>query len=244
MADCLDLDRVAPTRRPAGTASGSQTWRELLFVHWSFAPEVVRAVVPPGLALDLWGGRAWIGVVPFRMEATRAAWMPRRLGLEFLETNVRTYVHHDGAPGVYFLSLEAASWLAVQVARRGWGLPYFHATMHAERTGERVAYRSRRRGDPGASLDVTYDIGAELGPSLPGTQQHFLLERYYLFAERRGRLRRGQVHHHPYPARRATVTALTEGLVAAAGLPATGAPETIHYSAGVEVEVFGPHELA
>ena len=51
------------------------------------------------------------------------------MSFNFLETNVRLYVVVDGRPGVYFLSLEAASWLAVQAARLGWGLPYFYAKM-------------------------------------------------------------------------------------------------------------------
>ena len=118
MADCLDLDRVAPTRRPPGPAAGTQRWRELLFVHWSFPADVVRALVPPALELDLWRGRAWVGLVPFRMEATRTSWMPRGTGLTFLETNLRTYVHRDGAPGVYFFrSRRRRGW---RCGRRGW----------------------------------------------------------------------------------------------------------------------------
>ncbi len=240
MADCLDLDRVAPTRRPAGRAAGTQRWRELLFVHWSFPAAAVRALVPRSLELDLWGGRAWVGLVPFRMEATRTWWMPRPFGLDFLETNLRTYVHHRGAPGVYFFSLEASSWLAVHAARWSWGLPYHHAAMAATRTGDRVSYTSRRKRRGPATLDVTYDVGQALGPSAPGTLQHFLLERYHLMVERRGRVRRGQVHHRPYPAHAASLVSLDQSLVTAAGLPADGRLETVHYSPGVEVEVFGP----
>ena len=240
MADCLDLDRVAPTRRPPGRNQGTQRWRELLFVHWSFPVDVVRALVPPSLELDPWAGRAWVGLVPFRMEATRPWWLPRALGLDFLETNLRTYVHHRGKPGVFFFSLEASSWLAVKAARWTWSLPYFHAAMSVARDGDRVTYRSRRKRAPGAKLDVAYDVGAALGPSEVGTLQHFLLERYHLFVERRGRVRRGQVHHAPYPARAATIASLDQGLVEAAGLPGDGRLETVHYSDGVEVEVFGP----
>ena len=241
MADCLDLDRVAPTVRPAGPPAGYQRWRELLFVHWSYDAAQVRALVPRSLELDLWGGRAWVGLVPFRMQATRPRWMPRPLGLDFLETNLRTYVHQGGKPGVYFFSLEASSWLAVKAARVTWGLPYFHAAMTARREGERITYRSQRKGDRAAHLDVTYDVRDDLDPSAPGTFQHFLLERYHLFAEKAGQLRRGQVHHRPYPVRAAAIASLDDGLVAATGLPAGGTPEAVHYSDGVDVEVFGPY---
>lgn len=242
MNDCVDLDRVSPTRRPDGPNDGTQRWRELLFVHWSFDAEAVRRLVPASFELDLWQGRAWVGLVPFRMEETRTSWMPRRAGLDFLETNLRTYVQRDGGPGVFFFSLEAASWLAVRAARLVWGLPYQHAEMRAERTGDRVTYHSRRVDDERQPrLDVVYDVGDALGPSRVGTLEHFLLERYVLFADKRGRALKGQVHHPPYPARRATIVALHEELAAAAGL-ADGRLETVHYSDGVDVEVFGPHD--
>jgi uncharacterized protein YqjF (DUF2071 family) len=241
MAVTADLDRVAPSRRPAAHAAGHQRWRELCFVHWSFDAEAVRPLVPRSLELDRWDGRAWVGLVPFRMEGTRTRWMPRALGMDFLETNLRTYVHVGGKPGVFFFSLEASSWLAVKAARASWGLPYFHAAMSVHRDGARVSYRSQRKHDAAASLELAYDVGDALGPSAVGSLQHFLLERYHLFVERKGRLRRGQVHHAPSPARSATQVTLAVRLLAAAGLPAGGRPETVHYSDGVDVEVFGPY---
>jgi uncharacterized protein YqjF (DUF2071 family) len=243
VSHALDLDRIAPTRRPERRAAGTQRWRELLFLHWTFSVDVVRPLVPPGLELDTWDGRAWIGVVPFVMRDVRSAWMPRRTGLDFLETNVRTYVHHRGVPGIYFFSLEASSWLAVQVARAAWPLPYFHAAMRTARTGDAIAYRSTRKRGARPMFEARWEVGAPLGASAPGTLEHFLLERYVLYTQgRRGQVRVGQVHHTPYPAQRATVTQLAQTLVTAAGAPldAGAAPETVHYAEGVDVEVFGP----
>jgi uncharacterized protein len=202
--------------------------------------ELVRPLVPARLDLDLWEGRALVGLVPFRMEGVRPWWLPGPLAQDFLETNVRTYVHRGGeGPGVYFFSLEAASWTAVRAARAGWGLPYFHADMALGREGEAYRYTSARRGDPRARLDVRYRVGAPLGPSEPGSLRHFLLERYLLYVESGGELSVGQVHHTPYPAHAATVEALEEGLVAAAGLPSpTVPPPLVHWSPGVDVEVF------
>ena len=68
---------------------------------------------------------------------------------------------------------------------------------------------------------------------------HFLLERYLLFTERHGTSLRGQVHHTPYPVQHAEVLEVQDELVAAAGLPAvSGLPSHVHYSSGVDVEVF------
>jgi uncharacterized protein len=242
--DCLDLDRVAPTQRPPGDNSGTQRWRELLFVHWSFDAEVVRPLIPKSFELDLWQGRAWVGLVPFRMEATRPSWIPKQAGINFLETNLRTYVHRNGQPGVLFFSLEADSWLAVRAARMMWGLPYRHAEMRAERNKDVITYESVRVDDVRAPrVDVTYEIGDDLGASKVGSLEHFLLERYLLFVEKNGTPLKGQVHHNPYPARKAKIESLEDQLVSAAGLP-EGKLETVHYSEGVEVEVFGPMSAA
>lgn len=237
----LPLDRVAPTQRPEGRNSGTQRWRELLFVHWSVPLDAVRPLIPAALELDPWDGRAWVGAVPFRMQQIRPAWLPRALGLNFLELNLRTYVHHRGQPGVWFFSLEASSRLAVWAARSGWSLPYWHARMHTEREGDRVRYRSERRAQSRARFEVNYEIGEHLGPSDPGTFEHFLLERYTLFAQHRGRILEGRVHHSPYVTHRARVGSLAQTLTEAAGLPALDAPpEVAHFSPGVDVEVFGP----
>lgn len=228
---CLDLDRIAPTKRPEGDAAGVQSWRNLVFVHWAVSPEIVRPLVSTHLELDLWDGMAHVAVVPFEMKGIRSSWMPEASALDFLETNVRTYVHVNGEPGVFFLSLEASSWLAVRVARLVWALPYFHAEMSC---GE-GAYRSVRKGT-GESLDANWTLGEMLGPSKPGTYEHFVLERYLLFSEKSGALRKGQVHHVPYPAQKVTLERFDQTLFP----QANGKPYAAHFSPGVDVEVFGP----
>lgn len=236
----MPIDRVAPTRRPPGKAIGWQSWRDLLFVHWPIPVEALRPLIPAPLAIDTHDGVAWIGVVPFSMQGVRPwRWWPKAFAFEFLECNLRTYVHLDGAdPGVWFFSLEAASWLAVQAARIGWSLPYHHARMGCERAGDTFDYRSARRSD-GARFDARWTVGEALSPADPASLEFFLFERYYLYSARRGRLKRGQVHHAPYPVQRATVERCEETLIAAAGLPAPqGPPPLAHFSAGVDVDIF------
>ncbi len=234
------IDRVGPTRAPEVPEAGTQSWRELLFVHWTVPEEALRRVVPAPLALDAWEGRCLVGAVPFKMRRIRTAWMPRATGLDFLETNLRTYVTYRDRPGVYFFSLEASSWLAVQVARAVWRLPYFHAEMSASEEGGVHSYASARRADR-RGLRARFRVGEALGPSAPGTLEHFLLERYLLFSMRGETVLEGRVHHAPYPAHHAEVLSLEEDLLEAAGLPSPGRPpELAHYSPGVDVRVFGP----
>src|SRR5262249_1762500 len=107
--------------------------------------------------------------------------------------------------------------------------------------GEEVRYQSRRLwpGPKPAELDLRYRIGQDVGEAAPGTLEHFFAERYILFAVTGEGLTFGQVHHRPYPLRRAEVIDVRESVVAAAGLPATsGAPAHSLYSPGVDVDVF------
>jgi uncharacterized protein len=236
-----EMDRMAPTRRPEERPVGWQSWRDLLFLHWPVAHEALRPFVPGRLSIDLWDGTAYVGVVAFAMEAVRQRPMHRIFALDLLETNVRTYVHLEGqAPGVHFFSLDAESLLAVLGARIFFGLPYFPARMRLERRDGEIVYRTRRRWGAGPELEARYRTGRELGPARFGTLEHWLVERYLLYVERRGRLYRGQVHHPPYGLREVELLGVRDALIGAAGLPQPeGRPTLVHASAGVDVEIFG-----
>ncbi|MFN0074718.1 MAG: YqjF family protein [Chloroflexota bacterium] len=236
------IERIQPTRRPLRPVVGRQSWRRLLFAHWAVDVDVLRKVVPPSLEIDTYDSRAYIGIVPFEMRAIRGARTPAALGLSFLETNLRTYVHVDGRdPGVYFFSLDASSRIAVAVARRQAGLPYHLARMALLQQGESINATLERATTPYPKLFMRYQVGVLQGPTAPGTLEHFLLERYLLHVERAGVLWTMQVHHQPYPVQRAAVLEVREDLCAAVGLPAlTGPPLVTHYASGVDVEIFGP----
>ncbi len=232
------IDRIGPTRRPAGNPRGYHVWRSLLFMHWPVPIDVLRPLVPESLELDLFDDVAYVGVVPFEMEGVRPRWLPKSLSFSFLETNVRTYVRYRDKPGVFFLSLEAAHGPAVWAARKFWGLPYFHADMAVRRDGDDIYYRTERKCD-GAFHRAEYQIGESLEPSSPDSLEFFFLERYLLFVERKGGLYAGQVAHTPYPAQLAHVSRVEDSLLLAAGVTGCeGKPEFAHYSSGVDVEVF------
>lgn len=232
------IDRIGPTRRPDRKPQGFQKWRSLLFMHWTVPVAELRPLLPEMLELDLFEGQAYVGVVPFAMEAVRPWWCPESLGFSFLETNVRTYVVYDNQPGVYFLSLEAASRIAVWAARRFWSLPYYFANMSMRQDGDVTRYVTKR-SRTGVTHQVSYRVGESLGPSQPDSLEFFFLERYLLFAERRRELLVGQVHHSPYPAKSAEILQVNDDLMEAAGLPATDQlPVLAHFSEGVDVEVF------
>lgn len=240
----LEIDRATPTLRPSGRAALRQSWLDLLFLHWRVPVEALRPLIPPRLGIDTYEGRAYIGLVPFTMTGVRPVWSPAVPGLsDFHEVNVRSYVHLDGRdPGVWFLSLDASSRLAVLVARSTYHLPYRFARMSLARgPGGEVRYSSERRwpGPKPAACAMRYWPTGPASPAAVGTREHFLAERYVLYAERRGRIYRGRVHHIPYPLQPAGFADLDESLVAAAGVHRGAETPLAHYAKGVSVEVFG-----
>ena len=97
---------------PVTRAVMVQQWRDLAYVHWRYDPEEIQALLPPGLEVDVHDGAAWVGLIPFSM---RNIGLPRLPAIpyfgSFPEVNVRTYVRHNGRPGVWFFSLDIEPFL-------------------------------------------------------------------------------------------------------------------------------------
>jgi len=232
--------RLAMRERPSARALGRQRWCDLLFLHWRLEPETVQAKLPAGLTVDLHGGAAWLGIVPFFMERIRPAFLPPLPWLSwFLELNVRTYVHDaNGSPGVYFFSLDCNQPVAVALARRFFHLRYEHARMSAQRDGGSIHYTSQRRGD-GMEARYAWPRPAALQEAAPGSLEFFLLERYALFADRAdGALMSGRVHHPPYRLAGTTAEAWSVRPAELAGFHLSGPPDSVLASPGVDVTVF------
>ncbi len=237
------IDRIAPTRRPEGVRPAQhQEWERLLFLHWRIPVEVLRPLVPAELAIDTFDGDAWVGLVPFTMKNVRLAGLPAVPGTaDFHETNVRTYVHHRGAePGVWFFSLDAAARIPVYVARGLFHLPYHHAEMSIDDLPDgSCLYRTARNAEPPAGCEIRYRPEGSPFTALPGTLEHFLAERYILYADTgEGELHRGRVHHSPYPLQTTRLYDWSESLLSAAMIPRPEGEPLAHYASRVEVEVF------
>lgn len=222
-------------------------WRDLAFLHWRLPAADIEPHIPDGLTLDTFGGDAWLGVVPFRMEDVRLRLLPPvPSATNFPELNVRTYVRAKGRAGVWFFSLDAGSRLAVRVARLSVNLPYFHATMTAARSGEVVTYRSRRNSAR-TGLGVFNASYRPVGPvyeAEEGSLDHWLTERYTLF----GRLRTGQLYHldiqhHPWPLQRAEARIETNTMAEAASIVLPLDPPLVLFSASQDVVAWPPKFL-
>jgi len=217
-------------------------WRDLLFAHWVVEPAALRPLIPLSLEIDTFEGRAYVGVVPFGMEDVAPRGLPGLPHISaFPEVNVRTYVRHGELDGVWFFSLDASRRLAVEGARIGFGLPYFHARMSMERDGDAVAYRSTRRdrrGRPG-ELDVRYRATGPVQPAPAGSLDRWLTQRLRLFAVgRNGRLSTTSIAHVPWPLRPAEAEFRAETLSTADGIELSGPPIHLAFADRLDVRAW------
>ncbi len=225
----------------------TQRWNDLLFLHYSLAPEVVRAVVPDVLTLDTYERRAWVSVVPFWINHLRPPGVPSVPWFSrFGEVNVRTYVTYGGKPGVYFFSLDAGNLSAVWGARVFYRLPYWQASIKLKGRGTaNIDYHSKRQHGPKpAELACSYGPAeARKQTAHPGSLQHFLSERYCLYSASRSRLYRGEIHHLPWALQEARWELRENTMAQTAGLQLPAQPDLAHFTRELKVLFWAPERL-
>jgi uncharacterized protein YqjF (DUF2071 family) len=218
--------------------SVAMRWHDLLFAHWPVRAEVLRPMIPAALEIDTWDGWAWIGIVPFRMTGVRPRLLPSACGLAFPELNVRTYVKGCGKTGVWFFSLDASNRLAVRAARAWYRLPYYDAAMEVQHVANGVKYCSRRihRGASPAELQMEYRPTSDVFHAQPGTIEHWLIERYCLYAEKHpGQVGCGDIHHLPWPLQTAEAEIGKSTMLEALGIPTPKEKPLLHFARELDV---------
>jgi uncharacterized protein YqjF (DUF2071 family) len=222
-----------------------QRWNNLLFAHWPVAAGIMRAMVPRALELDLHDGTAWVSVTPFYLSHLRARGVPALPWISaFPETNVRTYVTIGGKPGVYFFSLDAGSALAVMGARTLYHLPYFRAAMSIRTTPDgMISYHTRRThgGAPPAVLSARYRPTGAAFRSAPGSLDHWLSERYCLYAvDSMAQVYRAEIHHVHWPLQPAEAEIDKNTMALAAGIALPSEPPRLAFASSIDVLVWPP----
>jgi uncharacterized protein YqjF (DUF2071 family) len=221
----------------------TQTWHQLLFAHWAVPPETMRPLVPAAFEIDVFDGRAWIGIVPFYMTNVAPRFVPSLPWVsEFPELNVRTYVRVGNRPGVYFFSLDAGSALAVHTARTLLNLPYHSAAMTMTSGNDGVVYESRRDavGRP-AEFRAVYGSTGDVFTAAHGSLEYFLTERYCLYhVTRRGRPYRLDIHHPPWPLQPARAEFVRNTMAEVNDLTLPPEPPVLHYSERQDMVAWPP----
>lgn len=236
-----------PWPMPPGPWVMTQSWNDLLFAHWPVEAATLRALVPASFEIDEFDGQAWLGVVPFHMTNVTPRFVPALPWVSaFPELNVRTYVRVGGKPGVYFFSLDAGNPVAVGAARTLLNLPYFSSEMTVEPRDGRIHYSSRRAttGKP-AEFAAAYRGLGDRRPPVRGTLEHFLTERYCLYAvNHRLVAYRLDIHHPPWPLESAEAEITCNTMADAAGVRLPAMAPLLHFARRQDMVCWSPSVLS
>jgi len=238
-----------------------QRWLDAVFLHWRIPEEVAAGFMPDGVQPDVFDGSSWVGLIGFRMEQ---AGLGRGPGIPYLgsfnEVNVRLYSREaDGTRGVVFLTLDANR-LPVVLATRAAGIPYVWSRIRhwppfpgnggqvqgitseaagGNRAGDfPLGYSVHRFGGSGARSDFT--VIPRLRTAACDPLSIFLTARFGMHGRFHGRTIHVPNSHHEWPLFEADVHQISDELVGAAGIPVSGAPESVLYSPGVRTRFGRP----
>ena len=163
----------------------TQRWNDLLFLHYALPPEVLRPLVPDVLTLDTYKQRAWISVTPFWINHLRPPGVPSLPWFShFAEVNVRTYVTLRRQAGGVFLQPRRQQSVGGVGRARVLSAAVLAGCHEAQgKGGPKIEYVCKRQHGPKpAELRCSYGPDSPMFQAHPGSLEHFLSERYCLYA--------------------------------------------------------------
>jgi uncharacterized protein YqjF (DUF2071 family) len=182
-------------------------WQNLFLATYPVPSALLEPRLPPGLALDLRDGQAFVSLVAFEFLDTRVFGTPWPGYRDFAELNLRFYVRHGDERGVVFLREFVPRRLIAWMAKRLYNEPYLAAPVAADRReaadGIDMLYRLRFAG-----RDHRIEVSGAKPAHRPGDDsvEHFFKEHRWGFGVTRGgRTLRYEVAHpvwDVYPVRR------------------------------------------
>jgi len=244
MGEGKQIDRLAMRGRPQGSPVIHQRWENLLFLHWAVDPQALRPLIPSALEIDTFQDKAWIGITPFHLEDVRPVMLPAFPGLStFDEINVRTYVLHDGRPGIWFFSLDASKLMHAVASRIYFMMPYFKASIEFRQEEHRFTFDLHRAGPPEAAFYARWQTGPRLRDPDVDSLAFFLVERYNCFSVEGRRVYQTRIYHHPWILEEAAIEELCSKMMSALGLAEPVADPLIHFSRSLDIEIWAPTQI-
>ncbi|MDB6019959.1 MAG: hypothetical protein JWR19_4448 [Pedosphaera sp.] len=178
-------------------------WLRAVFIHFEVDAELLQCSIP--FPLDLRDGKAYVSLVAFTMKELRPCWGGRATAWLFAPIathgllNVRTYVRHEGEPGIYFISEWIPNRLSELVGPHTFGLPYRHGQLRYEHQAETGMLKGTVTAGPNA---LAYEAGINANikfVSCPANSlEEFFIERYTAFTSRGSHRRYFRIWHPPW----------------------------------------------
>ncbi len=127
---------------------------------------------------------------------------------------------------------------AIWAARRFFHLPYFRAKIDHIMAGESIHFHSQRLA-PSVRFEAVYGPTGSAYEAKPGTLEHFLTERYCLYARSTSNgIFRCEIHHAPWPLQPAHAAIQVNELFQPFGIDLSGPPTLLHFARKVDVVVW------
>jgi len=213
----------------------SQTWQDVLFLHWPLSPQELEKHIPSELKLDLFEHNAWLSAVLFKVQGHRLRFLPSFPGMNtYLQLNVRTYVEFNGKKGIYFFHLDVTNYFFSKITALG-SLPYRYSKILVEQRDNYYAYTSYYK-----ALDERLRVSFKLGKNTQTNFDQWLVERYHSWAKWEDTLFRIDIQHAPWELQQAKATIQSNTLASFMKGTFQGTPPIAHYAKKKVARVFPP----
>lgn len=179
-------------------------WRNIAMCSFEVAPDILHPLVPPGLQLDLWRGKAYVTVVGLCFFIKKILSIPFPAIPSFEQINLRFYVRSaqvdNTHAGVVFIKEIVPKPLVAITARLLFNQNYVSRPM-SHKEGAVTEY-SWQEGKQWQRMSVR---GAEdFETPAKHSLEEFIVERYYGFVCKEDNVKGFQVAHPPWNIRMAT----------------------------------------
>jgi uncharacterized protein len=220
-----------------------QSWRNVSFIHYQVAPDLLKNYVPSCFDIDLYDGSAWISVVPFQFVSLQLRGFPNiSFPCPVNEINVRTYVSYEGIKGVYFFQLDVHSCLIAWGAGSLFPLPFHYAHIKILKEGKHLIIKSRKKGKELMKSKIFLKGHSFCAKS--DSIDYWLTERYVLFTvNSNGEVLAGRIEHPSWLLQSALCDVEVNTLFPS--IPVTLQPQIIHFAKSMkDVKVFPLQKLS
>ncbi len=224
-------------------------WDRAVFVHYGADAATLQRDVP--FELDLRDGRAFVSIVAFTLSRMRprigeklSEWLLKPIAThEFL--NVRTYVRHQGEPGIFFLAEWLPNRLSVFLGPRSFGLPYRSGRVRYEHSPDGSILCGSVAAKEGSLRYEGKIRNSSFQPCEIGSETEFMLERYTAFTQQRQRRRLFRIWHEPWRQAPAEIEVTEDSILRSTGAwYRTAEVISANYSPGAEVWMGRPNRIS